>query len=205
MASNDFGRARLVLEDLGRRDVPSATAVLQGATLVITGDGAADQVLVTEAGGQITVTVNGQAQAPIARAAVQMISFDGGAGNDLFANFTGVFAVAVGGSGSDVLVGGSGGNVLVGGSGNDVLVGGVGNDFLVGDSGDDALFGGAGNDVKFGGTGRDTSFDNDPRDAFDDHGTDQFDAPEDQSNDDRGNDANRGPDDGRHGGSGSNG
>src|SRR4051794_40925873 len=108
MTSNNFGRARLSLEDLGRRDVPSATAVLQGATLVITGDGAADQVLVTEAGGQVVVTINGQAQAPIARSAVQMISFDGGAGNDVFANFSSVFAIAVGGSGSDILVGGSG-------------------------------------------------------------------------------------------------
>lgn len=205
--SNDFGRARLSLEDLGRRDVPSATAALQGANLVITSDGAADQVLVTEAAGKIVVSINGQVQAPIARSAVAVITFNGNGGDDVFANFTNVFSIAQGGAGSDILVGGSGGNVLVGGTGNDILIGGIGNDYLIGGEGNDVLFGGAGIDVKFGGTGRDASLDNDPRDAFDDHGMDQFDAPEDEAhdvNDDHGTDA-PGTDDSGHGGRGNSG
>jgi Ca2+-binding RTX toxin-like protein len=186
MLSNYSNGARLGLEQLDRRDVPSATAVLQGQTLVIKSDGASDQVFVSEAGGQVLVTINGQMQAPIARTAVQAIAFDGGAGDDIFVNSTSIFSVAVGGTGRDILVGGSGGNVFFGGTGNDVLVGGAGNDFLIGESGNDAVFGGAGSDVILGGAGRDLFADDDrAHDAFDDRGMDQFDQPEDEFGDDR--------------------
>jgi len=196
MLSNYSNGARLSLEQLDRRDVPSATAVLQGQTLVIKSDGASDQVFVSEAGGQVLVSINGQMQAPIARSAVQSITFDGGAGDDIFVNSTSIFSVAVGGSGRDLLVGGSAGNVLFGGTGNDVLVGGAGNDFLIGESGNDVVFGGAGRDVIFGGAGRDQFVDDDrAHDQFDDRGMDQFDHDENEFGDDRDGD--------RHGGSNS--
>jgi Ca2+-binding RTX toxin-like protein len=206
MSGKHTNAARLGLEFLDRRDLPSATVALQGSVLVITGDSAADQVLVAEANGAISVLVNGQAQGVFRRAAVGAVAFDGGVGDDVFVNATGAFGYAVGGTGNDTLVGGRGGNVLLGGRGNDTLVGGVGDDFVIGESGDDRLFGGAGRDVVFGGTGRDQHFDDDrAHDALDDRGTDAFDAPEDESNDDRvtgvdnrggGNGGNGGADDG---------
>jgi Ca2+-binding RTX toxin-like protein len=179
------------LERLECREVPAANVALQGQMLVITGDGANDTVFISEASGQLFVNVNGQIQAPLARTAVQLISFDGGGGNDIFVNTTSAFAIALGGTGADILVGGSGGNFLLGGSGNDVLVGGVGNDTIVGDTGNDIVFGGPGVDIVFGGSGRDIRMDDDRlHDAFDDRGTDPFDAV-----DDRGNDINDAPDD----------
>src|SRR4051794_27421915 len=92
------GSTPLRVEQLERRDVPSVTVALQGSTLVIKGDGANDTVIVTEAGGQLLINANGQ-MTTMPRAAVGLISFDGGAGNDVFVNGTSVAAVAMGGSG----------------------------------------------------------------------------------------------------------
>lgn len=180
MSNQISGAYALKLEALECREVPAANVLLQGQTLTITSDAAADVVIVSEAGDQLFVNVNGQAQAPIARAAVRMISFDGGGGNDIFLNGTGILAIAVGGSGDDILVGGRGGNALLGGTGDDILVGGISDDVIAGESGNDKVFGGTGRDVLFGGTGRDQYLDDDrTHDAFDDRGNDPFDAPDD--------------------------
>ena len=181
------GATPLKLESLESREVPAADVVLQGQTLVITGDKKADVVLISEAGDQLLVTVNGEAQDPIPLANVQMISFDGGKGDDIFVNMSSVFSVALGGQGKDMLLGGSGGNVLFGGQGKDVLIGGTGNDTIAGENGNDVLFGGPGSDVLLGGNGRDQFLDNDrTNDVFDDRVNDFFDASEDEDEEDDG-------------------
>jgi Ca2+-binding RTX toxin-like protein len=180
MFGSTAGATPLKLELLESREVPAATTVLQGPNLVITGDNKADVVLITEAGGQLLVTVNGEAQAPIPVAAVQMITFDGAGGDDIFVNMSSVFSVALGGQGKDMLFGGTGGNVLFGGQGKDVLIGGIGNDIIAGENGNDVLLGGPGNDILLGGTGRDQFLDHDTaNDVFDDRVNDFFDASED--------------------------
>jgi Ca2+-binding RTX toxin-like protein len=196
MSNNRFPGACLGLEELNRRDVPSATAAFQGQVLVITGDAAADTVVVANAGNnQIQVTIDGQAMPLIPASFLQGVIFYGGDGDDIFVNATSVPAVASGQGGNDILVGtAAGANVFLGGDGNDVLVGGAGNDVLFGEGGDDVLFGGAGRDVVFGGPGRDDELGgHDANDQFDDRGTDPDDAL-----DDRGAGANAAPDD--HGG-----
>jgi uncharacterized delta-60 repeat protein len=75
----------------------------------------------------------------------QLISIDGGSGNDLLA----------GGGGRNVITGGLGHDIIHGSAGDDVLLGGDGNDDIFGGSGYDVLVGGNGNDILDGGTGRD--------------------------------------------------
>nr|GID81171.1 hypothetical protein Ade03nite_00950 [Actinoplanes derwentensis] len=93
--------------------------------------------------------------------------------NDKLTDKTGVYLVASGGAGNDVLRGGSGTDRMFGGTGNDDLYGGAGadtldgeagadfvngeagNDWLQGDIGDDTVFGGSGNDRIYGHDGID--------------------------------------------------
>ncbi|MBN9118444.1 MAG: hypothetical protein J0I06_04665 [Planctomycetes bacterium] len=174
-------KARLSLESLNRRDVPSATVALQGQLLVITGDASADAVTVADVGDQLQVTIDGEALPLMPRALIPGVVFLGGDGNDAFVNSSSALATAVGGSGDDVLVGlGAGVNVFNGSEGNDVLVGGAGTDYLIGDNGDDTLYGGQGRDVVYGGAGRDHELaGHDANDLFDDRGTDPNDAVDD--------------------------
>jgi hypothetical protein len=75
----------------------------------------------------------------------QLMTIDGGTGNDLL----------TGGGGRNVIQGGSGHDVLYGSDGDDVLLGGTGNDDLFGGCGNDVLVGGEGCDMLNGGVGRD--------------------------------------------------
>ena len=75
----------------------------------------------------------------------------GGAGNDTFRGFEGVF----GSVHDDELIGDGGDNRLAGRGGDDLLQGGGGNDTLEGGDGGDLLEGGAGNDV-IDGSGEDS-------------------------------------------------
>jgi len=193
MSQNATGAARLCLESLDRRDVPSATVALQGQYLVITGDAAADTVIVTDAGNdQVQVIVNGQAQPLLPTSFLQGVLFFGGDGDDVFFNASRVLGAAAGGNGNDILAGFSdSANYFFGGAGNDVLYGGNDDDYLIGEAGDDTLFGGSGSDFVFGGDGRDheigghdvddqfDDFGNDPNDVFDDNGVDFNDGPDD--------------------------
>jgi Ca2+-binding RTX toxin-like protein len=70
---------------------------------------------------------------------VELVSFDGGDGNDLL-------------DGSETSTqlngeGGKGNDILIGGSADDTLDGGIGNDEVEGEKGDDRMIGGTGNDT----------------------------------------------------------
>jgi Ca2+-binding RTX toxin-like protein len=123
---------------------------------------------------QVSVYQNGLSGSPLL--ANVAIEFQGGNGNDTFANFSQVKSTAFGGEGNDSLQGGEsadllygeGGNdtlngslgadTLWGGIGNDTIYGGYGGDVLYGESGNDALYGEAGDDYLFGGDGADSLY-----------------------------------------------
>ena len=186
--------ARLSLEQLDRRDVPSATVALQGQSLMITGDSAKDTVIVADVGTNIQVTINGQALPLLPRALVQAVIFSGGDGDDVFYNASSVLGVGVGGGGNDLFIGASNGvNFFFGGDGNDTLVGGNGTDYLIGEGGDDLLYGGPGQDYVAGGGGRDNEIGgHDVNDLFDDRGTDVNDVFDDRGVDTAPDDRGRG-------------
>ena len=69
-----------------------------------------------------------------ALADVEGIYFNGGDGDDVFANDSDIGSIALGGCGNDTLIGGSGPDVLLGGAGDDTVIGEPG----------DVSFGGAG-------------------------------------------------------------
>src|SRR6185295_7836075 len=92
---------------------------------------------------------------------IDLITGDGGAGNDSFLVKSGVTAALHlrGGSGDDQIVQkGSGRAEFYGDDGNDELRGNGQDDRLDGGSGNDSIFGGDGNDQIFGGDGNDTIF-----------------------------------------------
>ncbi len=99
---------------------------------------------------------NGAKSMHFPSALVQLICFEGHAGNDSFVNQTAKPSEAYGGAGNDNFQGGSATDRLFGGSGNDQLHGGAGNDVILGDSGADFLWGDAGEDFIVGGDGNDT-------------------------------------------------
>ena len=91
----------------------------------------------------------------------EVLSFNGGGGNDTFKVINKGSAMTVaadGGAGNDELSGAGEADSFFGGSGNDVLTGGAGSDLLDGQEGDDHLFArdGAGDLVR-GGTGTDSA------------------------------------------------
>ncbi|WP_197531720.1 G8 domain-containing protein [Posidoniimonas corsicana] len=107
---------------------------------------------------------------------ITAIVFYGGAGNDVFANHTGLPTLAYGGAGHDHLVGGSGSDHLIGGDGvdrlwgsggDDRLEGQAGGDHLYGGDGVDSLLGGDGNDYLSGGAGNDFLYGHDGADSLD--------------------------------------
>jgi Ca2+-binding RTX toxin-like protein/uncharacterized protein YkwD len=107
---------------------------LNGATLVINGEGGDDVIV----GSSIGDTINGGEGDDSVR---------GGGGND----------VLDGGDGDDTLNGGAGDDLLNGGAGADGLSGFTGNDVLNGNSDDDTLYGGVGNDTLLAAAGNDTA------------------------------------------------
>lgn len=77
------------------------------------------------------------------------MSYDLGAGDDVFDTFTAFSAV-------DTVLAGDGNDRVLAGNGNDVISGQGGDDTLFGEANDDSLDGGAGNDALDGGTGNDS-------------------------------------------------
>src|SRR4051794_19464096 len=63
---------------------------------------------------------------------VHLVVFNGGDGDDLFQNLTGITSIASGDAGNDTLQGGSAADSLYGGDGYDSLTGNGGNDYLRG-------------------------------------------------------------------------
>ncbi|MBX9624317.1 MAG: hypothetical protein K2X82_10960 [Gemmataceae bacterium] len=173
-------RARLGVEGLERREVPSVTsAALVGTTLTVRTDGAPTRVELIRVGGQVWVrdvsAARPGAGGLFPAAAVARVDVRTGGGNDrVDASRLGATPVtadlgfgddtALGGAGDDTLRGSFGSDSLDGGAGNDSLDGGFGHDSLAGSSGDDALRGSFGNDRLDGGAGADDldgSFGND--------------------------------------------
>jgi len=84
------------------------------------------------------------------------MSFDLGAGNDVFdTGSASVNDTVDGGAGNDSVWGGGGADDISGGSGDDALYGEAGNDSISGGTGSDTIYGGDGNDTLSGGTGND--------------------------------------------------
>lgn len=160
-------RLEPTVELLHTRTLPSATPVALNpmGQLLIQGTPADDTVHISiNASQQVEVDYNG-ALSQFDPAQVKVIVFNGGGGNDLCDNGTGIRSIMRGGAGDDTLEGGSSKDVILGQAGNDSLLGGQGNDSelggsgdddLLGDDGDDTLQGGQGNDSEDGGTGDDS-------------------------------------------------
>jgi RTX calcium-binding nonapeptide repeat (4 copies) len=161
-------QAKLGLESLGDRTLPSAVVV--DGTLIITGTGRHDVDRVSRefrldswwlrVSEQTRVgTVLSPVRASVyPEADVMRIEFKGRDGDDRFTNDTAIPSCASGGDGRDTVFGGTGVDVLCGDSGRDHLYGRAGDDELNGNGGNDWLFGGAGNDRLNGNGGDDRLF-----------------------------------------------
>jgi hypothetical protein len=179
-------RTRLGIEQLDRRDLPSATAAFDTGTgvLTVTGDGANDNVTVTESlaynNGNPTISITGVTSSTTNGASnggviysqyLKSLNVNLGAGDDTFkltrASFlmkpATPFMVSVSNPYYNRLTSGT----INGGDGNDTidmsganpgaftLAGGNGNDYLYGSPGNDLLLGGAGDDYEYGNAGND--------------------------------------------------
>jgi Ca2+-binding RTX toxin-like protein len=157
-------RSKLDLNSLEAREVPAVGLSLSAAgALTLTGDGAADRVLVSTVGNQIqaqfTNAGGGLTTVSVDATAVTSIVMNGNGGNDYLANTTGVFSALNGGTGDDYLQGGTGNDTLNGNAGNDVLIdnaggvntfnGGVGDDQLSSTVAGATMNGGDGNDLLY--------------------------------------------------------
>lgn len=148
--------ARLELNPLDDRRLPAVTATVSPTgVLAIVGDAANDDVMLMDGTAIQVTTVNG-IQIPLTVPAVSVlartsptakfatisnvpksqvngITFDGGAGNDVFNGFalTGERLTAInGGAGDDTLFGSIGDDVFLGSPGTDRFMGSFGNDLL---------------------------------------------------------------------------
>lgn len=172
--------------ELESRMNPVVTASFASNVLTVIGDSTANdiavivqnnQVLVTEAGGTVSITPATPAAAEVFR--VEVYGNDGADRLDLGRVFLGEFAfqsafnggnllrpvLLNGGNGNNVILGapnvgnqivvGNGDNDIQGGAVSDFIVGGDGHDQIHGGAGDDQIEGGAGDDQLFGGDGND--------------------------------------------------
>lgn len=136
------------------------TALLPVLAPTVTGTASRDLIFATQAGGVVSVSVNGATQRFLA-ATNQDITINALGGDD-YVNAFGVTAAAFtvnGGAGDDTIVGSERGDRLNGDGGNDTLFGFGGNDRLDGGAGNDLLLGGFGNDWLRGGAGNDIIID----------------------------------------------
>jgi Ca2+-binding RTX toxin-like protein len=109
---------------------------------------------VSGVGGDDTFQVN-----DLTNTGVNLVKFDGGAGNDMLdGTNTKTRLEAEGGLGDDKLIGSSVADTLNGGDGNDILAGEKGDDVMTGGNGNDTLEwdDGDGSDIMSGGAGNDT-------------------------------------------------
>src|SRR5262245_58391888 len=125
--------------------LPSAASAnvsqdVNGSTLNVSSDSAADTIILSAVNGSIAV--NGTATTLPADGNAQIV-IDGGGGDDTV-------------DASPLAAANYGSLTIKGGDGADLLTGGAGNDTLSGDGGDDTLVGFKGNDVVSGGDGNDT-------------------------------------------------
>jgi Ca2+-binding RTX toxin-like protein len=142
----------------------ATTPTVNGTTLTLTGDDAADRVVVGEDAGLLTATVNGTPlnlgaalpadntidlvfnagggddEITITTANLKSVTADGGAGDDILTGNNDADTLS-GGDGDDRVVGARGGDTMAGGAGNDVLVwnDGDGSDLMNGDGNADEI------------------------------------------------------------------
>jgi Ca2+-binding RTX toxin-like protein len=137
-----------------------AEAGIVDGVLVVFGTAGRDSLLVARSGRNLVVYHGGRKLGSFSTSAVESISIDAGAGNDLvsLSPLIAVDATITGGDGNDMLMGGRGHDTLLGGEGHDVLFGLLGNDLLDGGDGNDILWGGLGRDTLLGRGGRNRLF-----------------------------------------------
>lgn len=192
---NNFLRwRRLQLEPLESRVLLAVVAgVNNNNALWVNGDGAANTITVTAAGGFPLVTWGAVViypipatpgapppPAPVPIGQITTITVDGDAGNDTIdltavGGWGNVESVSiVGGFGNDVISGSQYGDIIIGDNpnnlfvgGEDVIFGGKGNDHISGMSAIDILFGNDGFDNLSGGSGNDTLRGGDQNDELD--------------------------------------
>lgn len=148
-------KARLSVEGLEDRSVPTAFAYLDSGSIVIQGSDERERVTVAMSTDNNYVVVKDSEQTQYGEflkalyyfrttdVTAWQVYFYGYGSADRFENYTNLSATADGGSSSDFLA--------CFGYGNDVLVGGGGHDTLMGGFGYDQLYGGFGNDFLMGG------------------------------------------------------
>jgi hypothetical protein len=144
----------------GKVEAADAIALdAQHRVVLVTGSPDADIAsIIKESSTQVRVSISilGAIESKVFNSAdIDMVSVDGGTGDDQIYNTTSIPLLAVGGSGNDTISGGAGKDILFGGEGNDMIEGNDGTDLLRGDEGDDGLNGGVGNDIIIGGVGND--------------------------------------------------
>ncbi len=139
------------------------TARIQAGTLVLTGDGASDTLVLEPAPpNTLFVSLNGALFSSFDRSTFNAIDVEAGGGDDevrMFNGDLGLQAVTLnGGAGNDKLLGGSGPETLVGASGNDLVDGNIGADTAQLGSGNDTFQWdpGDGSDTVEGESGNDT-------------------------------------------------
>lgn len=171
--------ARLMLEALEQRDMPSVTSVFTNTpdlktcfqvTVNCNSNPSNVSIAVTDydsvqigknsyeiAQFTITDSTNNFSKSVWARnTSTTKIVVNGGAKDDTVHNDTAFTSYQYGNGGNDKLYGGSKADYLYGGTGDDTLNGNGGSDYLYGNDGKDTLNGGAGYDHLEGGTGDDT-------------------------------------------------
>lgn len=139
---------------------PGVTVTLSGVVLTVTGDAAANSLVVgrTPAG---VITLNGSAAlgGTATVTSVLDVVMLGGGGNDTLRIDESAGPMPriefLGGEGNDTLDGGARADSLLGGPGADAITGKGGDDNLVGDAGNDKVIGGPGNDAVTLGTDSD--------------------------------------------------
>lgn len=173
---NDGGDADTVSGDLGNHSISSDAAdtildvvstappavELLNQTLLISGTGANDQIIVSRSVSDtsiLDVSVNGVIT-PFTMSGISLIQVSAGDGNDLIRFDAARGGIAIPGkiyarAGDDSVFGGLGNDRVYGGTGNDWIGGSTGNDVIYGEEGNDRLFGGDGRDYLVGGNGID--------------------------------------------------
>jgi hypothetical protein len=155
--------AALQVEALEGRALPAVTATIGPLNyLTVTGDGAADTIVVRETNGAlsidgVSIKVGNATKSSVPVSSVSVVRVEGGGGNDRIdtTRVRGVSSRLSGGAGDDVLLNGPRGGDLSGNDGNDTLFGGDASEFLYGGTGNDNLYGGGGDDILFGDDGLD--------------------------------------------------
>jgi Ca2+-binding RTX toxin-like protein len=136
------------------------TAQLNGSTLYVYGDSAANTITIDEA-ATLDVVVDGVLTqfTPAQVTSIFIFGFDGSDNIQINSLNNGTALTAYGMKGNDTIIvdaavtqgitlnGAADNDLLIGGTGNDLLLGGIGHDWLNGGDGYDTLQGGVGNDV----------------------------------------------------------